>query len=76
MTLMQTRRSRVQKRFQEGSIHLLEQPIIKDTRLELADRLRLEEIQMLGRHNAGNKILARSRFNLKPRLRKKHCLGT
>ena len=49
---MQTRRSRVQKRFQEGSIHLLEQPIIKDTRLELADRLRLEEIQMLGLQEA------------------------
>ena len=75
MTLVQTRRSRVQERFQEGSIHLLKQPIVKDTGLELADRLRLEEIQALRCHNAGNKIFARSRFNLETRLRKEHCLG-
>ena len=61
MTFVQTRHTRVEESFEKGSVHFLKKAIIKDARLEFCDRLSFEEVQVLGRHNAGHQIRAFNR---------------
>ena len=70
MIFVQTRHTRVEESFEKGSVHFLKKAIIKDTGLEFGDRLSFEEVQVLGRHNAGDQIRTFSCIDLKAGLRK------
>ena len=47
---------RIQESFQEGGVHFLQHPIIKDTRFEPGKRFRLKEVQVLRRHYGRDQV--------------------
>lgn len=73
---MQTSCARIQEGLQERSIHLLQEPIIEDTRLKLCDWFSFEEVEVFGGDNAWDQIIsAVSYCNLKTGLGKQNGLG-
>ena len=75
MYVVQPRNRGVEESLQEGRVHLLEKPIVEDTRLKLGDWFSLEEVQVLCCHNARHHVRAIGRFDFKPGLSKEKSLG-